>query len=98
MARKKYTRSFIEKIRMANPIERVISEYLDLRKTGKDYIGLCPFHKERTPSFRVVVCKDHYFCFGCGCDGDVFPFIMKFKDYSFLEAVDFLGKRAGLIK
>lgn len=72
-------------------ILRVIGQRLELRKAGKEYLGLCPFHADKTPSLHVNEDKGVFYCFGCGESGDVFDFIMKLDGVSFVEAVKSLG-------
>lgn len=88
--------SKIEEIRNAANIVDVISEYVQLRKRGKNYIGLCPFHSEKTPSFTVSDEKQIYHCFGCHNGGNVFKFLMEYKKISFLEAVQELAEQLGI--
>ncbi len=89
-------REFIERVREAVDIVDVISDYVELKKTGKQYRGLCPFHKEKTPSFYVDPEKGVYHCFGCGASGNVFRFLMDIEKITFHEAVLQLAKRAGI--
>ena len=77
----------IEEIRNAADIVDVVSTHVHLRKRGKNFIGLCPFHQEKTPSFTVSDDKQIFHCFGCGAGGNVFKFLMEFKNISFVEAV-----------
>jgi len=86
----------IEDVRRASDIVDVISQYLQLRKRGKNYLGLCPFHQEKTPSFNVSPDKQMYHCFGCGVGGNVFTFVMEHEKVSFVEAVRTLAQRAGI--
>ncbi|HTY59522.1 MAG TPA: DNA primase [Bacteroidota bacterium] len=86
----------IEEVRRASDIVDVISQYLQLRKRGRNYLGLCPFHQEKTPSFNVSPDKQMYHCFGCGVGGNVFTFIMEHEKVSFVEAVRTLATRAGI--
>jgi len=86
----------IEKVREASDIVDVISEYVPLKRSGSNFVGLCPFHHEKTPSFTVSHTKDFFHCFGCGEGGDVIAFIMKRENLSFPEAVKFLADRAGI--
>ncbi len=86
----------IEEIRTANDIVEVISAHAPLKKRGKNYIGLCPFHQEKTPSFTVSADKQMYHCFGCGRGGNIFTFVMEFEKVSFVEAVRSLAQRAGI--
>lgn len=77
-------------------IVQVVSGYLQLRKSGRDaFVGLCPFHAEKTPSFSVSAAKQVYYCFGCGEGGDVFRFLQKVENLSFVEAVEQLARQAG---
>lgn len=85
----------IEELKSRADIYSVISGYVKLKKTGKNYTGLCPFHKEKTPSFTVDASKQLYHCFGCGEGGDVITFIEKIENMEFAEAVEFLAKRVG---
>lgn len=86
----------IEKVRSSNNIVDIVSEYLTLKRTGSNYVGICPFHSEKTPSFTVSDTKQFYHCFGCGEGGDVISFIMKKENLSFPEAVKFLADKAGI--
>jgi DNA primase len=86
----------ILEIKQAADIHDVVSEYVALKKAGKDYVGLCPFHGEKTPSFTVSTEKQMYFCFGCGTAGDVFEFLMKKNGMSFLEVAKQLAARYGI--
>ncbi len=85
-----------EKIRAASDLVRVVGESVELRKAGSNYIGLCPFHAEKTPSFSVNPAKQFFHCFGCGESGDVFAFLMKYHRLSFPEALQELANRAGI--
>lgn len=86
----------LEKIRDSADIVNIVSDYLQLKRTGSNYVGLCPFHNEKTPSFSVSEEKQFYHCFGCGEGGDVVKFIMKMENLSFIEAVKFLGDKLGI--
>ncbi|RYM05321.1 DNA primase [Sporolactobacillus sp. THM7-7] len=86
----------IEEIRKSLDIVNVIGEYVQLRKQGKNYVGLCPFHDERTPSFSVSPDKQLYHCFGCGAGGNIFTFIMEIEGLSFVEAAQFLAEKANI--
>ena len=79
-------KSVIQNLRNTDPYD-VVSQYVDLKKHGKEWLGLCPFHSESTPSFTVVPAKGFYHCFGCGAHGDVIDFVRKINDLSFQEAV-----------
>ena len=89
-------RDFIEQVREATDIVQLIGEYVQLKRSGKSYRGLCPFHAERTPSFYVSPDKGVYHCFGCGASGNAFRFVMEMEKLSFPEAVEFLARRAGI--
>ncbi len=86
----------IEEIRNAADIVDLISTNVHLRKRGKNYVGLCPFHQEKTPSFTVSEDKQIYHCFGCGAGGNVFKFLMEFKNISFVEAVEEIAAHVGI--
>jgi DNA primase len=86
----------IEQVRNASDIVEVISEYLELKKTGRNFKARCPFHSEKTPSFMVSPEKQVYHCFGCGAGGNVFTFIMEQEKISFPEALRALAERAGI--
>ena len=87
---------FIEEVRAHSDIVTVISEYVSLRRAGKNYVGLCPFHQERTPSFNVSPERQMFYCFGCHAGGDVFAFLMKKEGLDFPSAVAELARRAGI--
>jgi len=86
----------ISEIRDRASILEVVSDYVSLKKTGRNYKGLCPFHSEKTPSFMVNEEKQIFHCFGCGEGGDVFAFLMKTGHFSFPEAAEELAKRYGI--
>lgn len=86
----------IEEIRSANDIVDVISQHVRLKKRGKNFVGLCPFHQEKTPSFTVSSEKQVYHCFGCARGGNVITFVMEFEKVSFTEAVRSLAEKAGI--
>lgn len=83
----------MRKIRDRSSILEVVSDYVTLKKTGKNYKGLCPFHSEKIPSFMVSEEKQVFHCFGCGEGGDVFAFLMKAGQFSFPQAVEKLVER-----
>lgn len=87
----------LSEIRNTANIIDIISERVVLKKAGKDHVGLCPFHSEKTPSFTVSDVKQIYHCFGCGAGGDVFSFLMKYDGIGFSEAVQLLARRYGII-
>lgn len=90
------SREVLEQVRQAADIVAVVSDQVSLRKAGKDYVGLCPFHGERTPSFYVSPDKGTFYCFGCRKGGSVFDFVMETQHLSFAEAVEALAKRFGV--
>ena len=83
----------LNEIRDRADIVDLIGEYVDLKRSGSNYMGLCPFHSEKTPSFSVSPCKSIFKCFGCGVGGDVITFVMKRENLSFPEAVEFLADK-----
>jgi DNA primase len=87
----------IDEVRNANDIVEVISGYVQLKKRGKNFLGLCPFHTEKTPSFTVSAEKQMYHCFGCSKGGNIFTFLMEMDKISFVEAVRSLASKAGII-
>lgn len=91
-----YSEDIIEEVRGRSDIVDVISGYVRLTRKGSSYFGLCPFHNEKSPSFSVSGSKQMFYCFGCGEGGNVFSFIMKYENYTFLEAVQMLADRAGI--
>ena len=86
----------IERIRNTADIYDVVAQYVDLKKRGRNYFGLCPFHAEKTPSFSVAPDKQIYHCFGCGSGGNVFSFIVEHEKVTFVEAVQQLGEKYGI--
>ena len=86
----------IERIRNTADIYDVVAQYVDLKKRGRNFFGLCPFHSEKTPSFSVAPDKQIYHCFGCGAGGNVFSFIVEHEKISFIEAVQQLGQKYGI--
>jgi len=86
----------IQQIKDQNDIVDVISESVRLKKAGRNYIGLCPFHNEKSPSFSVSTQKQIYKCFGCGEAGNVITFIMKNKNFNFIEALEYLANRVNI--
>ncbi len=86
----------IDEVRFATDVVSVVSEYVTLKKSGRNFFGLCPFHSEKTPSFSVNPDKQIFHCFGCGAGGNAFAFVQKVEGVSFPEAVRVLAKRAGI--
>ena len=90
----RYSEEIIEEVRQANDIIDVISQYIHLKRSGRNYFGLCPFHNEKSPSFSVSPDKQIFHCFGCGVGGNVFTFLMKIEGVNFIEALQMLAERA----
>ncbi len=92
----RYSDEIIEEVRQTNDIVDIISQYVQLKRSGRNYFGLCPFHNEKSPSFSVSPDKQIFHCFGCGVGGNVFTFLMKIEGISFIEAVQTLAERANI--
>lgn len=88
-----YPREVLDEVRMGNDIVDVIGSFVHLKRSGSSYVGLCPFHKEKTPSFNVNRENQFYHCFGCGASGNVYSFLMQHQNYSFQDAVKYLADR-----
>jgi len=88
--------SLAERVKQQADIVRVVGEYVRLRKAGQNFVGLCPFHQEKTPSFAVHPVRQMYHCFGCGASGDVFKFVMELEKSSFPEAVRAVAEKCGI--
>ena len=93
---KKIPETTIDEILKRTDIVDLISSYLSLKQAGKDYVGLCPFHNEKTPSFSVSPQKQLYYCFGCGAKGDAIQFLMEYFSLSFVDALKELSQKAGV--
>ncbi len=91
-----YSGDLIEEVISQNDIVEVVSEYVTLKKSGRNYMGLCPFHREKSPSFCVSMDKQIFKCFGCSEGGNVITFIMKIENIDFWEAVEMLAERANI--
>lgn len=91
-----YSEDIIEQVRTENNIVDVIGDYVKLQKKGSSYFGLCPFHNEKSPSFSVSPHKQMYYCFGCGEGGNVISFLMKYENFTFIEAMEVLANRVGI--
>ncbi len=87
---------WVERVRGANDIVEVVGQVVQLRRVGRNWTGLCPFHKEKSPSFSVNAERQFYHCFGCKAGGDVFHFVQENEKVEFLEAVELLSRRAGI--
>ncbi|MBQ8289036.1 MAG: DNA primase, partial [Clostridia bacterium] len=88
--------SVIEEIKLRANIEDVISSYVQLKRAGSNYQGLCPFHSEKSPSFTVFPGTSSFYCFGCGAGGDVIHFVRRAENMDYPSAVEFLAKRYGI--
>src|SRR6201988_968382 len=88
--------SLAEKVKQQADIVRVIGEYVQLKKAGQNFRGLCPFHSEKTPSFNVHPTKQIYHCFGCGQGGDVFKFVMEMEKVEFRDALKIVAEKCGI--
>lgn len=87
---------FLQELKYRNDITEVVSSYVNLKRRGRNMVGLCPFHSEKTPSFNIYSESSSFYCFGCGAGGDVITFVMKIENLDYMEAVRFLAQRAGL--
>ena len=87
---------FIDRLKDANPIEEIMGNYLNLKRAGRDYICLCPFHSEKTPSCHIHPDKQYFYCFGCHAGGDVITFVMKYNSLDYVDAVQWLADRSGI--
>ena len=92
----RYSDEIIDEIRQNNDIVDVISQYVHLKRSGRNFFGLCPFHNEKSPSFSVSPDKQIFHCCGCGVGGNVFTFLMKIEGINFIEAVQMLAERANI--
>ena len=92
----RYSDELIDEIRRNNDIVNIVSQYVALKRSGRNYFGLCPFHNEKSPSFSVSQDKQIFHCFGCGVGGDVFRFIQKVENIDFREAIGILAEKAGI--
>src|SRR6058998_3879531 len=91
-----FSSATLEQIRAASDVVDVVGSYLPLKRAGANFVTLCPFHKEKTPSFNVNPRKQIFHCFGCHKGGDVFRFVQDYENLSFPEALRRLAERAGL--
>ena len=88
--------SQVDEVRAAADIVRIVGDYVKLRKSGANFVGLCPFHQEKTPSFAVHPVKQIFHCFGCGVGGDVFKFVMLIENLTFPEALRRIAEKVGI--
>lgn len=87
---------FISELKARNDIEDVVGSYVNVKRRGRNLVGLCPFHSEKTPSFTVYPDSQSFYCFGCGAGGDVVTFVRRMENLDYIEAVKLLAQRAGL--
>ena len=92
----RYSEEIIEEVRQTNDIVDIISQYVHLKRSGRNFFGLCPFHNEKSPSFSVSPDKQIFHCFGCGVGGNVFTFLSRIEGINFVEAVQTLAERANI--
>ena len=92
----RYSDELIEEIRTSNDIVDVISQYVILKRSGRNFFGLCPFHKEKSPSFSVSPDKQIFHCFGCGVGGNVIHFVSKIENLDFKDTIEMLANRANI--
>ena len=88
--------SFLQELKLRSDITEIASSYVNLKRHGRNMVGLCPFHGEKPPSFNIYTESGSFYCFGCGAGGDVITFIMKIENLDYVEAVKFLAQRAGM--
>ncbi len=92
----RYKQSSINEVARRTNLAELVSSYVHLKRNGTSHVGLCPFHKEKTPSFHVDEDKQLFYCFGCGAGGNVFDFVMRSENLDFVDALQFLAQRAGV--
>lgn len=92
----RYSDEIIDEVRQNNDIVDIISQYVHLKRSGRNYFGLCPFHNEKSPSFSVSPEKQIFHCFGCGVGGNVFTFLTKIEGINFVEAIQMLADKANI--
>lgn len=92
----RFSDDFLAELRKRCDIEKVISRYVDLKQRGSNFVGLCPFHNEKTPSFHINTAEQYFYCFGCHIGGDVINFIQQKENLSYVDAVSLLAEQAGM--
>lgn len=92
----RYSDEIIDEVRQTNDIVDIISQYVHLKRSGRNFFGLCPFHNEKSPSFSVSPDKQIFHCFGCGIGGNVFTFLTKIEGINFVEAIQTLAERSNI--
>ena len=88
--------SFLQELKARSDLVEIASSYVNLKRSGKNMVGLCPFHSEKSPSFNIYPDNGSFYCFGCGVGGDVITFVRRIENLDYMEAVRFLAQRAGL--
>lgn len=88
--------AFLEELKARCDMAEVASSYVSLKRSGKNLVGLCPFHSEKSPSFNIYPDNGSFYCFGCGAGGDVITFVRRIENLDYMEAIRFLAQRAGL--
>lgn len=88
--------SFIQELRFRCDVESIIASYVNLKRRGRNLVGLCPFHSEKTPSFTVYPESQSFFCFGCSAGGDVITFVRQMENLDYVEAIKFLAQKVGM--
>lgn len=88
--------AFMQELKARSELSEVVASYVNLKHSGRNLVGLCPFHNEKTPSFNVYPENGSFYCFGCGAGGDVITFVRRIENLDYMEAVRFLAQRAGL--
>lgn len=92
----RFLQSSIDEVLRRSDIVEVASSYVSLRRNGSDFVGLCPFHREKTPSFHISADKQLFYCFGCGTGGNLVDFVMKMENLDFVDCIKYLADRAGV--
>ena len=92
----RYSEEILNEVRQSNDIVDIISQYMHLKRSGRNFFGLCPFHNEKSPSFSVSPDKQIFHCFGCGVGGNVFTFVSRIEGMNFIETVQMLAERANI--
>lgn len=91
-----FSEEFMQELKYRCDITNIVSRYVNLRKSGRCYVGLCPFHSEKTPSFNIYEDTQNFYCFGCGAGGDVITFIRRIENLDYVDAVKLLAQQCGL--
>jgi len=88
--------AFLQELIMRSDISSIAQDYINLKRAGRNMVGLCPFHSEKTPSFNIYTENNSFYCFGCGVGGNVINFVMRIEKLDYIDAVKFLAQRAGM--